>query len=389
MGSIFMKALSIICLLICLTGCWNSKELTDFGFVMGVSLDQIEEGNIELNAHIYAPTQTVGGAGGSDKPAYTNIKTSSKSLFGASRNLPLYLGRKAQWSHMRVLLIGEQFAKKHDIGEVLDYFYRDHETRLDVLIAITKGKAAEYWKKKPFIERTMAQQLLTIIESTSAFSGKTKKASLLDIAIQLNSKVKTTMIPYIKATDEQSKNSYNNGVAIIRKGKMVDHLTAVDVQKILMLTNDFEGGIIEFPCINKGSKKKGKKETLETLSVKTKVSPQFTKNHPSTIQILTKIEGIVGELRCTSVTTEEEEKKLESHLEKMIKEQLEAMIARLQKKKVDVMGIGNKLYQQNPALWKKWEKDWDTIFADSHFVIDVEVSVKGTGVPIGEKVTEE
>ncbi len=388
MNSILMKALSIICLLICLTGCWNSKELTVFGFIMGASLDQAKDGNIELNAHIYAPTQTIGGIGSSNKSAYTNIKVSSKSVFDAIRTFPLYLGRKAQWSHIRVILIGEQFAKKHDIGEALEFFYRDHEPRLTLLVIITKGKAADYWKKKPFIERTMAQQLLTTIESASSASGKTKTATLLDIALQLNSKVKTTMIPYIEMNDKQQKSPYSSGVAVIRKGKMVDRLTPNDIQKILMLTNDFEGGVIEFPCVDKGSKKKGKKETLETLSVKTKVSPQFTEN-PPTIRMLTKIEGIVGELRCTPITTEEEAKKLENHIRKTVKAQLEAVIERLQKKKIDVLGIGNKLYRQDPALWKKWEKDWDDIFADIRFVIDVEVSVKGTGMPLGEKVTED
>jgi spore germination protein KC len=73
----------------------------------------------------------------------------------------------------------------------------------------------------------------------------------------------------------------------------------------------------------------------------------------------------------------------------MKKEELEALIKRLQEEKVDVLGIGNKLYQQDPALWKKWEKDWDDIFADIQFEIDVEVSVEGTGIPVGEKVTEE
>ncbi len=388
MNSILMKALLSICVLICLTGCWNSRELTDSGFLMGVSLDQAEKGNIELNAHIYAPIQTTGGTGGSDKPVYTNIKTVNKSAFDASRNLPLYLGRKAQWSHMRVILIGEQFAKKHDLGEILDYFYRDHETRLTLLVIITKGKAADYWKKKPFIERTMAQQLWTTIESASAFSGKTKPALLLDIALQLNSKVKTTMIPYIETTDKQSKNPYSSGVAIISKGKMVDRLPANDVRDILMLTNDFKSGVLEFPCMGKGSKKKGKEETLEILSVKTKVSPQFTEN-PPTIRMLTKIEGVVGELKCTSITTTEEAKKWESHIEKTVKEKLEARIERLQKKKVDVIGIGNKLYQQDPALWKKWEKDWNDIFANSRFLIDVEVSVKGTGMPLGKKIMEE
>ncbi|MDQ1005278.1 spore germination protein KC [Neobacillus niacini] len=384
-----MKALSITCLLICLAGCWNSKELTDFGFLMGVSLDQTDEGSIELNTQVYRPMETVGGAGtGGGKPPYVTIKTVSDSIFDAARELTLYLGRKAQWSHMRVILIGEQFAKEYDIGEILDYFYRDHEARLTMLVIIVKGKAADYWEQKPFIERSMSQQLLTIIEMGSATSGKTKSAKLLDIALQLNSKVKTVLIPYIEPTKEQPKTLYSSGAAIVHKGKMVDYLSSSEVQRILMLTNEYKGGIIEFPCMNEDSEKKKKKETLETLSIKTKVSPQFTEN-PPTIKMLTKIEALVGELRCSSIKDEKELKKLEDHIKKLKKEEIEVLIQRFQEKKVDVLGIGNNLYQQNPHLWEKWEKDWDDIFAETQFEINVEVSIQGTGIPVGEKVAGE
>ncbi|MBD1379392.1 Ger(x)C family spore germination protein [Metabacillus arenae] len=389
MNSISIKALLIICLLICLTGCWNSMELTEVGFLMGVSLDQTEDGSIELNAQVYSPMETVGGAGaGGGKPPYINIKTVNESLFDAARDLPRYFGRRAQWSHMRIVLIGEQFAKEHDIGEVLDYFYRDHETRLNMLIIITKGKAADYWKQKPFIERSMGQQLRTIIENSANVAGKTNRALLFDTLLKLNSKVKTTMIPYIETTEDQQKSSFSSGAAVISKGKMVDRLTSDDVQKILMLTNEFKLGVIEFPCVDEGSGKNRKKETLEIRSIHTKIGPKFSEK-PPTVHMLTKIEGVVGELRCTSITTKKEIKKLENHIKKMVKEDLETQIEHLQEKKADVFGIGNKLYQQDPALWKKWEKDWDDIFADIKFVVDVEVKVQGTGMPLGEKVTEE
>lgn len=387
MNSIFIKVLLISCLLFCLTGCWSSRELTDFGFLMGVSIDQ-EDDQIELNAQVYSPAETIGGAGaGGDKPPYINIKTVNDSVFDAARDLILSLGRKAQWSHMRVILIGEQFAKEHDIGEVLDFFYRDHETRLSTLVIITKGKAADYFEHKPFIERTMSQQLRTIIETGLISSGKSNSSQLLDIAMQLNSKVKITMIPYVETNDKQ-KTPYSSGVALINKGKMVDHLSSNDIKKINILTNKFKQGIIEFPCIDGESGKNALMETLEVLSIKTKSTPEFHKN-PPTIHMLTKVEAVIGELKCTSIPTDKELKKIESHIENKIKEELQVTIERFQEKKVDVFGIGNKLYQQDPALWKKWEKDWDDIFANTKFVIEVKANVTGTGLPLGEKVVED
>ncbi|MBT2725195.1 Ger(x)C family spore germination protein [Bacillus sp. ISL-46] len=388
MNSIAMKALPIMFLLLSLTGCWDSKELTEFGFIMGISLDQTEEGTIEINAQSYSPTETTGGMGGTEKTAYTNIKTINESVFDGVRDINRYLGRLPRWSHMRVILIGEQFAKEHDIGEILDFFNRNEDVRLTTLVIVTNGNAADYLTIKPFIERTVSQQLQTIIESSTKYAGKTIKASILDIDLQLKSKAKTALIPYFKMNEEQQQAPYSSGVAIISKGKMVELLEPRDVQEVLMLMNKFKSGMLEFPCLDDGSQETSKMETLETSLIKTKITPKFTMK-PPTIHMLTKIEGTIGELRCTTITNVGEEKKLEDHIKNIIEEKIESVIERMQEEKVDVLGIGNKLYQQDPALWKKWEKEWEDIFADIQFIIDVEVNLRSTGMPIGEKVTGE
>ena len=89
------------------------------------------------------------------------------------------------------------------------------------------------------------------------------------------------------------------------------------------------------------------------------------------------------------ITTNKDVKKLEVHIEKTMKKELAAVIARLQEKKMDVIDIGNTVYKKDPALWKKWEKDWDNIFANIQFVIDVEVNIKGTSMILGETISEE
>jgi spore germination protein KC len=388
MNSIAMKTLPIMFLLLSLTGCWDSRELTEFGFIMGISLDQTEEGSIEINAQSYSPTETTGGMGGGEKQAYTNIKAINESVFDGVRDINRYLGRLPRWSHMRVILIGEEFAKEHDIGEILDFFNRNEDVRLTTLVIVTNGKAADYLTIKPFIERTVSQQLLTIIESSTKYAGKTIKTSMLDIDLQLKSKAKTALIPYFKMNEEQPKAPYSSGLAIISKGKMAELLEPRDVQEVLMLINKFKSGLIEFPCLDDGSQEASKMEALETSLIKTKITPKFTMK-PPTIHMLTKIEGTIGELSCTTITNVGEEKKLEDHIKKIIEEKIESVIERMQEEKVDVLGIGNKLYQQDPALWKKWEKEWDDIFADIQFIIDVEVIIRSTGMPIGEKVTGE
>ncbi|MGJ9385971.1 Ger(x)C family spore germination protein [Salipaludibacillus sp. CF4.18] len=382
-----MNILSIVMLVLCLTGCWNSKELPDLGFVMGVSLDLTEDGMTEMNMQVYSPEETIGGGGsGGDTPQYTNIKIVSESVFAGVRDITRHLGRKAEWSHMRVILIGEQFVKEQNIGEILEFFTRDHEVRLTSLAVITEGKASDYLEVPPFIERTVSQKLRTIVERGEEFSAKTIKSLLLDVTMELNKKVKVAMVSRLQMTEDKPQ-IFSNGVAVISKGKMVDKLSSEEVQNVLILTDQFEDGIIEFSCLEERKETRGK-ESLEVLSVTTSTSSDFIEK-PFTVEKVVKIEGIIGEIKCTTITTEEELKKVEDHITKTVKADLEAIIERLQEKKVDVLGIGNQLYQQAPALWKQYEQEWDDIFADTRFTIDVEVHITGTGMPTGEKVMEE
>ncbi|WP_163539258.1 Ger(x)C family spore germination protein [Gracilibacillus sp. YIM 98692] len=381
-----MKRWLTIAILLFLTGCWSSKELVEYGFVMGISIDQTENEEIEFHAQIYSPAETIGGTSGGETPFYTNINSKGKSVFDSARNIPVYLGRKAQWSHMRVVLIGEDFAKKHNIGDVLEFFYRDHETRLMSYVLITNRKAADYWEMKPFIERTISQELRTILDSSANFTGKSKKSMLLNVAMDLKSKSKTTLIPYIKKTDNDSLAPVANGAAVVQEGKMVDYLDAADFEKIIMLKNEYKGGIINFPCMDKENDKL--QETIEVAALETNLSPQFNQESLS-IDITTKIDGFLGELQCSTVTTADEVEKLEKHIAKNIQDDMNQVIHYLQENELDVLGIADKLYQQKPQLWKKHEAEWGKMLAESEVDLEVEVKVESTGMAGGEKVVEE
>ncbi|MGP4038440.1 Ger(x)C family spore germination protein [Gracilibacillus sp. D59] len=381
-----MKRWLTIGILLFLTGCWDSKELVEYGFIMGVSFDQHKNEEIEFNAQIYSPAETIGGTSSGETTFYTNLNLEGKSVFETARDIPLHLGRKAQWSHMRVLLIGEDFAKAHNIGDVLEFFYRDHETRLMSYVIITNGKASDYWEMKPFIERTISQELRTILDSSANFTGKSTKSKLLNVAINLDSKSKTTLIPYIKKETNGSLTPVATGAAVVQEGKMVDYVNAAELETLIMLKDEYKGGVINFPCMNKEIEYL--EETIEVSSLETKLSPQINQESLS-IDITTKIEGSLGELQCSFVTTADKLKTLEKHIAKSIQADMNHVIRYLQENELDVLGIANKLYQQKPQLWKKHKAEWGKLLAESEVNLDVEVKVESTGMTSGEKVVEE
>jgi spore germination protein KC len=372
--------------LLFLTGCWDKTELVDLAFIQGVAIDLADDGQIQLTSHLYRPS---GGSGASSQQGqrankFVNIITKDHSVFEAVRDLTIHLGRRGQWSHMRVLVISEELAQKKSIAEVLDFFARDHEVRGTIAVLISKGKASEYFQVKPLIENTTGQQFREIQEKTSRYTGKTGKISFLDLSIQLKNQSGAGVVPYVYIVNtEVGKTVSIAGLAIIKDGIMTGLISPDDTEEVSILTNKFQNGIIRIPCTNEGNEEEPEMDAYEVLSAKTKLTPKIKKDS-ITVKVQTKLEGSAGELVCSSLTTTEETKRLLQKIEKDVVKEMKASIRLLQKQKADVLGIADQIYRKNPALWKKWKPDWEDRFADIRFEIDVEAKINNTGMNVGK-----
>ncbi|TVY11129.1 Ger(x)C family spore germination protein [Paenibacillus cremeus] len=367
-----------------LSGCWDKFELIEFGFVQAIAIDQTEDGKIELTSHFYKPAG--GGEGGTapvKEKGPINIRTTGDTIFDAIRDIATYLGRKAKFDHMRVILISEQVAKTNNIEDILEFFSRDHEPRATFPIMITMGRASSYLDEKPFIENTMGQQLRKMEETTSRYSGKTVKTNLLELAIQMKSEVGIARFPYVYRMKNELEPINVAGIAIVKKGKLADIVSPEESAELLMMTDQYEGGIIKVPCHDQGTTKQGKMDSFEVDRVETKLITAVEENSLR-IRVKTKIKGAVGELHCAPIVTNEEEKKFSDHVQEKVTQEIKKVVEHLQKKKLDAIGIGNQIYRKDPSLWKRWKKDWDERFARSQLEIAVDVTVTDTGMNVGK-----
>lgn len=378
-----MKKLTIILFLtaifLILPGCWSKNELTQRGFVMGVALDQGKNGKIDLLTQIYRPIAGEGATGASGEATSINIKTSNDSVIEAVRDIPIHLGRKAQWSHMRVIIIGEKLARTVSIGKVLDFFYRDHEPRLSVTLMVSKGSASSMLEKKPFIEQTTAQQLLSTEESSYSKAAKTLDTSLLDLVMQMKSAHNDAVVSYVYE-DKQKKDVFSSaGLALFKDGKMKGILPSSKVEGLVMLRNEYKSGIIEVPCAGM----KNVTEAIEILSLQTRMKPKLAGDKIS-VSIKIKGDASIGELKCTTIDKAEDEAAFIRKIEEKMKNQILATIRYLQKNKMEVIGVGNDIYRVNPKKWRELKKTWDNQFAEISFDVQVELRLITNGVTSGK-----
>ncbi len=344
---------------------------------MGVAFDEEEDGNIKVTTQVYKPVQTSGNQATRQGPAFVNIETSEKTVFQSIRSIPNNLGRRTQWSHQQILIISEKFARTHNIKEVLDFFIRDHEPRLNSYLLITKDEARTYLETEPHIENTVSQEFKQAIRSSAEISARTVDMTLLKVFLDLRSETENTVIPYFITSGPTDKTV--EGVALIQNGKMIDTLTSVETEDLVMLMNEYINGIIEVPCLNN----ENMMETLEVILAETKIETT-PKADSISGHIKTKLDVIIGELNCSDLGDEEAEKLFIETVQDTLKQRLKKTLKKLQEQKVDVLGIGNQVYRKDPRLWKDIKEEWDEHFARTSFDIEVEVRISDSGMFISK-----
>ncbi|WP_349408331.1 Ger(x)C family spore germination protein [Pseudalkalibacillus sp. SCS-8] len=362
-----------------LSGCWDHDELPIYAFVQAIALDISEdnENKLELTTQFLKPAPKIGSAGGTGDKAFVNIETEGDTVFEAIRDITNHLGRKAQWSHTRMILISEELAESRHIGEMLEYFYRDHEPRLQINLGITEGKAKDYLEGKPFIENTIGQQLKELGKSAHRYSSKTMEVNLLSLGRQMNSEVQTSKMPYYKKT--KKGDALVSGLATFQKGKMTGKIQPLQTEALLMLLNEYGSGIVEVPC----KSDPGLKEAVELGTANTDMKTHLGKKGEVSVKVSIKLEGSIGELKCTSIDKSEKVAKYNRKVEKVVKANVEQTIQQMQEDKVDLLGLGNAIFRKHPKQWMKMKKDWPETFSKTAFEVDVKMNIVNSGADIG------
>lgn len=160
----------VIVLVFTLTGCWNAREINELALVLSVALDKNDDG-FKVTAQMakpetYSKTPSGGGGGTEKEKPFWIISGTGKTIFDAVRNMASISSRRIVWSHIKVIIIGEELAK-NDIQEIFDFFSRNAELRFRTWIAVTPGEAGKILEIVPIMEKDPSLNIEKITEKTN------------------------------------------------------------------------------------------------------------------------------------------------------------------------------------------------------------------------------
>ncbi|NOU69246.1 Ger(x)C family spore germination protein [Paenibacillus sp. LMG 31461] len=376
---------------ILLGGCWDKNELTQWGFVQAVAIDQTDKGGYRVTTQIYRPGSSESRNNKATKGiSYLTISSEDSTISKAAAHISGKLGRKLQWSHMRALLISEKMAENRNMGDILDFFSRSQGPRGAVAVMTTEGEAGRFLLVDPLIENTIGQQMKTVEGMSNALTGMASKVSLLDLGILAQSPRSVTLLPHLRLLRQEHSLFMIDGMNLLRfpSGKIDQGFIPAEIaDSILMIRDEFKEGLATIPCESKNGELHGPSggDSYWIYKEQTTLHVSSVEERPF-IEIHLEVDGKVGEMSCSSILTKDEHRLFITRIEQTIKKDTMEAVQKVQKMKADVLLVGQQLERRSPRLWKRWSEGWDERFSQAKVSVTVRARLTDTGMNEGSPI---
>lgn len=388
-----------------LASCTGKSEINDIGVITATGIDYVD-GKILLTNEVINPTSSINQSDSQSEPVLY-LQHEGYTVFDAVRNATLTFDRKLNFSHNNVLIFGEEFAKR-GIGDYINFYLYDNEPRESTYFLVAKGsKAYEVMGINEGLTDTPAGYIQGLIENYE-FTSKTRSISLSEY-IKYYFQSKSAVLGIIEKEEKRVVNKESpegkgnkrdvlsvEGGAAFYKDSLIGYYTGEEMMGFNFIVDEIQGGLIVFEVPDKNispdtkyTATKGKYTVVEIKKNKTKKDIKI-EDGKINLTIDVKLTGVIGEetkgvdLREIGILHAVEEacsNKVEEHMKKtMDKAQKEL--------KVDTFGIYSLFHRKYPEEWEKISNDWESIFPNISYDINVETNIVRTGlidVPINIK----
>ncbi|MEW9698634.1 Ger(x)C family spore germination protein [Paenibacillus sp. SI8] len=378
-----------------LTGCWNNRELKDLGFVMAMGVDQVPKTKeYRISLQIVNPGEiaggTLGGGGGGKALSVSIITETGSTLSEAIRKTAKKTSRQPLFSHMRLIVLGEEFAKD-GVQDLLDFFERNHEPRDITNLLVARGDTAEQLISiiTP-LEKIPANSVMNKLMHSVKLWSESLKVEIDDVSNILVSEGKELTLSGVEIVgnpqegEKKSNNEQSNppafiqirGIALFKDGKLSRWMDDKEARGVVLILNKAKSTIENIGC---GEKKEA--IGIEVLRSKSGIKVKVKDEEPI-IDINIRQEGDLSEVNCPiNLSDPNELAKLEMAWSEETKKEILAAVKAAQSEKSDIFGFGEAINRQEKKVWMKIKKDWKKdLFANSQVHVNVESFIRHSGM---------
>lgn len=263
-----MKKYLILIIFIFLTGCYNYRELNDLALVSAIGISKVDN-TYKLTIQVLDTT--------SKDIKFVTFNTEGTTIQEALRNTISETSKRLFINHMQILLIDHDLAQ-NGIKDIIDFFFRDPESRKDFKVLIADSPINEILNTKTPLEIIPGKNINNRLDKNNIFLNNTNNLSFNNLLKDYLNPYKQMLITSIKLdnTELLLDNSY-----IFDKDKIIDKINKQDVIYYNYITNNIEDTLISFPNLI----------TLEVIDTNTNI-----KVNQNNINILINIKATINDI---------------------------------------------------------------------------------------------
>lgn len=391
MGTKWIARLSgFLCLVLVLTGCWNSRELNSLAIVSGIGVDlDPATGHFKVSFQIVNPSATATSSGpSSGNPSVVVVSAKDKTIFSALRRASKQVSRQLFFAHTQLLVIGEELARE-GLDNVFDIFERSHELRLNTAVLVSRDIDAEsVLKVLTSIESQPSFGLVNKTHNTSSVWGENRKINVMEAIRSFTGEGDMTLNAVRVLGDpvegmkkkqlEQSAPlavSQIDGLGVFQKGKLSYFLNGLEARGLEWVLDR-----IQETVVNVDAAQFGQPIAVTVYHSITDVKVTVKEGIP-VFKVNVREEGSVAETGgYIDLSSEQEIIKLEKAFGKATESDIRKAWETAQKHKSDIFGFGNELKRSDPKAWKKVETNWEEHFASGELLLHVEAHIRSAGM---------
>lgn len=369
-----------------LNGCWSKKELNELSLITSMAIDK-EDNEYLITLLIVVPSEATLDASGRSSPAMI-LSSKGVNICDAFRKSTLSLSRAPNLTHVQNVIISEEIARE-GISDVLDSLIRDEQLRPNVNVFVAKDKKAkEILSVYTTIENSVSTKIMQLIVNSQTNYSLTHPVTVLQLINEIVNDSQEAHVPGITVEGDLEKGMTQDSpqrvepyvnvklvpYAVFQKDKMIGWLDDETSKMLNLVSNEVIQTMLSAKIDD------NKYYVLEVRKAKSKIKLKVKDNKPS-FDIQVKIEGIICQADCTmDLSLPKNIEKIEQKLVDELQAQIEKSINTIQTTyKSDVIGFGTIIHRTKPKLWKKIKKDWDEIFPEVEFTVQVQVNIKQPG----------
>lgn len=388
--SFFILVLSC-CLL---TGCWDKVEIERKSFISTIAIDigksigkQKELKKIKSNEtfneseykklNITFGFPNISELGPTDSGTATEhvITTNAFSMQDSINELASKTSRVIYTGHSKLLLLSNEVIQYPEVfKEIVDFFERQADINRMMFVVVVNGKAQDYVKFVPNMEKNIQTYISGLMENSSSNSS-ILPVTLNDMLISLYNDKKIA-IPSLEFDKEDNSKLNINGLALIKNYKLQGYLTPDETSSLDILRGEVKGG-------KETILKDGHPIEFQVGGVKRRIKIVDSSNIKKlNFRIDVSLEG---QLKGYSIGEElfnyEKLEDIQQDFDHVIEKKCEKLARILQERySMDCIELKDYCEKFHPNLYKKIGDNWDEIYKNANIDVNVRVHARRVGI---------